>query len=551
MRKRLKKLAGWRPGAVLYAVAAVAALLLLLGPLIRLAFYSVPWYDDYLCGRFARAAMAAAPTMGNALNGAWECIRTSWYAWQGTYGSLFFMTLMPGIWGEEYYCIGPIFLILLLVVSVYALVGILLANILKTDRWHVTGISSVSAIMTVVLIHTAQAGFYWYNGGMHYVGMHAFAMLLVAVAVKVFFEERGWKRCLWMALGTLLAFLVAGGNFVTALQGLLVLFSIVALGCILRRRQVLFLLPLLGVYAVGFFLNVTAPGNDKRAESYVGWGMSPMKSVLYSFVEGGRHAWEFTGWMTLLLLLLILPLVLHMAGRTTFEFRMPGLVSLWSVCLYATGFTPSLYSLGHAGLGRTLNAVKLTWQLLLILNLVYWCGWFCRRPKRQSVRELPGNARMREQGLRREEAQKKELQNGKMEGRELSAGKLQGSVAVCQTEGQGIDVRWWLYLLIASAAFWVFWAEPNKAGSFSSYGAYYYIHSGEAYNFYQEYLERVEILNSDETHVVLTPYRWTPWLICIGDLSSNPKDESNRALAEWYGKDEIICVDAEQSIVVR
>ena len=117
MRERLKKLAGWRPGHRVYAVVAAAALLLLLCPLIRLALYSVPWYDDYNYGRFARTAMADAPTLGNALKGAWECIRISWYAWQGTYGSIFFMTLMPGIWGEEYYCIGPIFLILLLMMN--------------------------------------------------------------------------------------------------------------------------------------------------------------------------------------------------------------------------------------------------------------------------------------------------------------------------------------------------------------------------------------------------------------------------------------------------
>ena len=511
MREKLKKLTGWRPGPALYATVAVAALLLLLCPLIRLAMYSVPWYDDYNYGRFARTAMTNAPTLQNALKGAWECIRISWYAWQGTYGSIFFMALMPGIWGEEYYRFGPIFLILLLTVSVCVLVSTLLKNTLKTDRQHAIGLSCVSAIMAVVLLHTAQAGFYWYNGGVHYVGMHAFAMLLVGVSVKLLCEEHRWRRFLWMVLGLLLAFLVAGGNFVTTLQGLLVLLSLVGLGILLRKGQTFYLLPVLATYLGGFFLNVSAPGNDKRAENYVGWGMSPIKSVLYSFVEGGRHAWEFTGWMTLVLLVMMLPLIVHMVQRTQFSFRWPGLVSLWSVCLYSTGFTPSLYSMGHGGLGRTLNAVKLTWQLLLILNLVYWCGWFCRRRRQSGGRTAQGDD------------------------------KLQDMEQMW---------RWWFYPIVVLAAFLVFWAEPNKAGSFSSYGAYYYVHSGEAYNFYQEYLERVKILNSDESHVVLTPYRWRPWLICMGDLSDDPQNESNFALALWYDKDEIICVDqmTDQSI---
>lgn len=517
MAERLKKIAGWRPGPGLYAAGAVAALLLLLIPLVRLALYSVPWYDDYNYGRFAKAAMENAPTLQNAVKGALECVRTSWYAWQGTYSSVFLMSLMPGIWGEEYYCLGPIFLILLLAVSVCILVSTLLKNILKAERSHIVGLSAVSAIMTVVLIHTAQAGFYWYNGGVHYVGIHAFAMLLTAVVVKVFYEEQMWRRCLWAVLGILLAVLVAGGNFVTALQGLLVLLSIAALGSILHKSRVFFMLPAVAAYAWGFYKNVSAPGNDKRAASFVGSGMSPAKSVLYSFVEGGRDAWKFTGWMTLVILLLMLPLILHIVTRTTFEFKRPWLVSLWSVCLYATGFTPSLYSMGHGGLGRTLNAVKLTWQLLLILNLVYWCGWLCRRLR-----------------LRGEDAQSSAAQNSAVH--DNAAQNNAGQ------EGGSRMWRWWFYPLAAYVIFLVFWTESNQAGSFSSYGAYYYIHTGEAYNFYQEYLERVEILKRDESYVELTPYRWHPWLICIGDLSDNPEDESNRALAAWYGKDVVVCV---------
>ena len=496
MKDRIKKIFGWRPGAEWYAAGAVALLALLLYPLIRLAAYSVPWYDDYNYGRFAKAAMAEAPTLGNALKGAWECIRTSWYAWQGTYGSIFFMVLTPGIWGEEYYRFGPVFLILLLAMAVCVLAGTLLREVLRTDWAHAAGLSATGAAMAVLLIHTAQEGFYWYNGGVHYVGMHAFGMLLVATAVKIVCsggnEGRiGLGGCMfWAVSGSVLALFVAGSNFVTALQGLLVLLTVAGIGILLRRRRTLFLLPMLLVYAWGFYMNVTAPGNDKRAQSYIGWGMSPVRAVLYSFVEGARHAWEFTGWMTLVLLLLMLPLILHMVRRTKFSFPCPGAVSLWSVCLYATGFTPSLYSLGHGGLSRTLNAVKLTWELLLILNVVYWCGWLCRREK----------------GVNR-----------------------------------GGMWRWWFYPPVLGAALLVFVTEPNQAGSFSSYGAYYYIHTGEAYNFYQEYLERVELLQSDEKVVVLAPYHWRPWFLCMPDLSDDPGNESNRALAAWYGKDEIIC----------
>lgn len=484
----MKKLAGWRPSPMVYTCAAVLALAALLLPLLRLTRYSVPWYDDYTYGRYALTAMEKSSSLWNALKGAWECIRISWHAWQGTYSSIFFMVLMPGIWGEEYYQFGPLFLILFLTICVGLLVYNLLRAVLKADRQHAFGIAVVSAALTIVMIHTAQEGFYWYNGGVHYVGMHSFLMLLVTFVVRIFYTEKSWKKYVFTIASMVAAFITAGGNLVTSLQGLLVLLSIVALGFWKKRERTYCLLPALGAYLGGFYMNVSAPGNDKRAENFEGWGMNPVEAVLNSFKEGAEYAWEFTGWMTVLFLAVMTPIIWHMVKRSSFVFQLPGVVSLWSLCLYATGFTPSLYSLGHEGLDRTLNAVKLTWQFLLILNLVYWCGWIAGR----------------------------------------------------RTQSEGRMGRWWWYALVGVAALVVFHTEPNQAGSFSSYGAYYYIHTGEAYNFYQEYLGRVKLLESDAENVELLPYQWKPWFLCMGDLSDNPEDESNEALATWYDKETVI-----------
>ena len=491
MKDKLLKPVQWHPGPGLYAMGVVMMLVLILIPLLYLTKYSVPWYDDYNYGRFAKTAMELeTPTFVNAVKGAWECIRISWYAWQGTYSSIFFMVMMPGIWGEEYYCFGPFFLIVFLAAAVCVLVYNLLRTILKSERANALGIAAATASLTLVMVHTAREGFYWYNGGVHYIGMHSFAMLLVTVAVRILYEQNNVKRYVWTGVATVLAFVTAGGNLVTSLQGMLIVLGIAILGFIFKRNHVICLLPVLAAYGGGFWLNITAPGNSKRADNFAGWGLSPVEAVLQSFAEAFQHAWEFTGFMTLLFLLLMLPLVWHMVNRIDFEFRMPGVVTMASFCFYATGFTPSLFSLGHAGLARSLNAVKLTWQLLLVLNLVYWCGWIARRMHRA---------------------------------------------------GQGRMCRWWWCLIVAGAVFLVFHGEPNQAGSFSSYGAWYYIHSGEAYNFYQEYLNRLTVLKSDEESVVVEPYIWKPWFLCLGDLSDNPGHESNVALASWYDKESVIC----------
>ena len=55
--EKLRKILLWKPGRVLLAVGCCGLLLLTLIPLLRLAIYAVPYYDDYNFGRFARAAI--------------------------------------------------------------------------------------------------------------------------------------------------------------------------------------------------------------------------------------------------------------------------------------------------------------------------------------------------------------------------------------------------------------------------------------------------------------------------------------------------------------
>ncbi len=474
---------------------AFALFLLLLVPLFRIAVYAVPWYDDLNYGRFAKFAMETTPGLGGALSGAWDCVRTQWYAWQGTFSSIFFMAMMPAIWGEEYYFLGPMFLIALLSVSVLLFVRVVLRDVFGADGWNSLLVQSVTASMVLVLIHSSQEGLFWYNAGVHYVGMHSFAMLLLTALIRIFYEKRTWVRVLLAAAGMVLALLVSGGNFVTALQGAVLLGFCLILVLWKKRSLFFFYLPAAVVYGVGFYLNVSAPGNSVRAANYVGWGYPPVEAVLRSFSTGVRMLPEFSGYITPAVLILLLPTLWRIAGKSRCAFRYPGAVLFLSLCLYASGFTPSLYSLGHEGLARSLNAVKITLQLLLVLDELYLLGWLRRVWEKKSER--------------------------------ISERKLSGIFF------------WSFYLVMGAVMLCIFYHAPNQAGCYSSYGAYYYVHTGEAYNFYCEYRERLELLQSEEKNIVFEPYRYRPWLLCMGDLDEDPQAEENRAVEAWYNKDSV------------
>lgn len=489
----VKRVLGWRPSDPVVSIGAVAVLAVLLMPLLRIALYAVPWYDDFNYASFTRTAMMETPGLIGALKGAWECAGVQWYAWQGTFSSIFFMALSPHIWGEEYYFLGSIFLILLLTVSVFVLMGTLAGKVLHVDKATSISLQAVTAIMAIELTYTTPSALFWYNPGVHYMGMHSFAMLFIAVLICLFTVERAWsiRGVLLILAGMLGAVLAGGSNFVTALQAFVVLGFVAAAAFFVEKKKILRYLPVLLVYGYAFYRNVSAPGNRVRGQFYVGWGYGPVESVLRSFLEAFRYLGEFSGWITLVAVILIIPLAWRIVGKSDFSFRLPGLVLLGSFCLYATGFTPSLYSLGHAGLSRTLNAVKITYQILLVINEVYWIGW-ARRMLAKRGRE-------------------------------------------CRAKG----CPWWFYVLIGLSVIFVVKHSSNQYGWYSSWGAYHYIHSGEAYNFHCEYLDRLEILRSDEKNVVLESYQFKPWMLCLGDLSEDPDSEENRAMASWYGKDSL------------
>lgn len=472
------------------AVLAVLALGGLLLPLLRLACYSIPWYDDY---NFMWNARAYSEQFGKSfLYGAFQTMRQEWYAWQGTYSTTFLTALNPFLWGEEYQKVGIMAVILCFTAAVFVFSYVLLGNVLGAKKSSKYLIASVVSASCIGLIYTSQQGLYWYNAAVHYTLMPGILFLMLAAMVKILYCRKRVSAVLLMCLATVLGIICAGSNYVTILQGLLLLLTILLLAVLARKKNTAFLIFPIVTYVIAFWVNVSAPGNSVRGSAYPGDGFTD--AILNSFLAAGKYFWELTGPMMVVMLLLLLPAVWNLVKDTDFTFRYPVLVTLYSICLYATGFTSSRFAMGTDGLSRTWVAIKFTLQILLFLNEIYWLGWF---------------------------AQKK---------------KSRRSVADCRHYVV-------YYLLMAGLVIGVFCLTPNKAGSYAPYGAYYYVHTGEAYNFYQEYLGRVETLKGEEKNVVFKPYSFKPWMLYRGDLASDPNAEQNKSLARWYGKESVVVAE--------
>ena len=469
-----------------YILLGALALSLLL--LLRLGLYSVPWYDDFGYTGYTKSfqdVYGYGPV--NALKGVFFQVHETWYSWQGTYSSVFFMALCPIVWGEGLYWIGPFFLILMLTVSEIVFGYTVAGRIFKMRRDASFCMGLSMAILSVWRIHNACQGFYWYNAGVHYVGMHSFMLFLLSVLVCLSEKKKASATGLKIAASMVLALLCSGANYVTALQGFLAVVVVTCFAVFVRKRNVLFFLPSLAVYIVGFAFNAMAPGNAKRAAFFVGSSNSAVTAVLKSFVKAFGHLWEFTGIFTIVFLIMAAPIIWKGLENSEFKFRLPGAFVALAFCFYATSYTPTLYAIGDDELGRVLNAAKLTYQIMLVLSEIYVIGWL--RNKLKEPREAVGFV--------------------------------------------------WLYVLCAVVLGVSFAVNPMERIQYSPYGAYYYVHTGEAAAYHNGFMNMVADIKSQGADVLVDRNVFKPSYLYAGELSEDPTYEPNVFIARWYGKNSI------------
>lgn len=492
--KKIKKFLGVSIPEKWLGVLAVFLLVVMLLPILRLAMYAMPWYDDYSYAINVKNFIKEYGPLKGAIDGALYVARTWWYCWQGTFSSIFMMSLMPEVFGEGLYYVGILGIIIFFTFSSMFFVKTVCKEFLKAGHSIQFAVAALVTLTMIELIYTAQQGIYWYNSAVHYTFMHGCMFLLLTFVIKVLCGKTKPGVILSTVFAVLLAVVCGGSNFVTALQGMLLMLLATAVGFWGNRKRSFLLLPVDIVYGIALYMNLSAPGNEIRGARFNGCG--PIESVLLSFKAGAVHFWEFTGSITIIILIAFVLIIWNSVSRLHYSFRYPLVITVLSFCFYCTGFTSSYYGMGGDGLARTWVVVKFTLQLLLFFNVAYWLGWWMHRRK-EAGKTVP-------------------------------------------------QVKQWLlmYVLVGGAA--VLWLvfSSNQAGTCATWGAYFYVHIGEANNLYNEYLERVEtITESDEPIVGVKAYQWKPWFLYKGELSIHMDYDTNNAMTQWYGKDGIYIVE--------
>jgi len=297
--------------------------------------------------------------------------REYYITWQGSFTSIFLMALQPGIFGEQYYIFTPYLLIISLIAATWLFARTIVGK-------HYSGVLCWLALLFSIQFAPApEESFYWYNGGIYYTFFYSLSLVLYCLVLQAHRASSPAKRAIYAGIAMPLAFLLGGGNYVTALLSGVLLTLLVVYRMIRKdpsRWSSFFTLVCL---LVALILSVVAPGNGVRqetAENVMPYG----KAILLSFPHAIAFFIRSMRFEFLLGALVALPFVFRAAERHNWSFRYPALVTLASLCVYACQFTPHLAAFSEDGPQRMMGIIFFTNFWLIGGNLFYWCGWFAK-----------------------------------------------------------------------------------------------------------------------------------------------------------------------------
>lgn len=489
---------------ILVNLGCLAALLLVVAPLLAVGRYNYPSADDW---GFSMAGYKALQNGGNfwdVLIAAFKTVIEQRMSWEGRFSIVFLGALQPGIWGEKYYRISTWILLGSIVVSEVLLCRYLLAgkNTKAQNKWF--WLPVILPIMVLQILYTPAIveSFFWYNGSINYTFMYSMSLILFVLFLMLGRSELSkWKRVIIVLVACLLSVLIGGNNFATSLSCLLSLCVLEVVFFFTDKKAITktFFVPLLMAVCLAFC--ILAPGSTIRVNANFGGETtgSAIGAVIASLVRSFWNIYSWTNIKVILVLVFTFPFVWKCVKNMNFSFKLPGLFTFLSFGLYASQCTATMYVDGTTGGGRMAAILYYSALLWVTCNFVYWLGWIARRENKvQKIFE--------------------------------KAGAVAGKYILPYCAVVGIVLVGVIY--------------TYDLKELSSYKAYRDLKQGWAKQYAAEWDERLDILHDDTIdEVEFKPLSVYPETILYTDLQ--PKDGYqwvNTACAEYYGKKSITIV---------
>lgn len=477
-------------------VVIIVCILLLLIPVLWISRYNHPSADDFWYGSYyTRDVITSKGGIFALLCAAVKTTQVFLESWQGIYSSGVVLSLHPGIFGEKYYTLTTLFLILCLYVGLFFFVKYFF-KAMEAQGGSSWLVAAVLAFFFVETLPSPVQGLYWFNGSTNYLFFTSVLLGQIALLFSLNFENSRRARVLKVICGTLLVIFIEGGNHVTAFAGVLIMLGFVGYDIFVRKKLTEKLL-FLAVGSVCFAMNLLSPGTALRLHE-MGYQGSMRQTMLASL----RGALDFIiGWrswsllcLALLLVLLLYPVLQKAVEKKIFSWK-AWLVSLaLSFGLFCAMLCVPYQAMGNFGAWRVLNVDYLAYELFVFLHLFYGLG--CLIGRKDTFRTAFTH---------------------KIKG-------TSGQVSIC---------------LLAVCLLAVIGIKGGSVrGASTSLDALRQLASGEAQQYDREMNERLKLYLDDSLkEVYVQRLSVKPDILFFDDLEESPDDWRNQSVARYYHKD--------------
>ena len=451
-------------------------------PILYLSGYVHATGDDYGYG-------ARTHQMWLSTHSVWQTVQHYWIGWQGTWFTIFLMSLQPEVFWDNGYWIVPWIMLALTIFSTLYLTEYVMVQKLRLPKATWISCTLILLLAMIQYFPSTKSVIFWYNGTAHYI--IPYSMALVAIRCCWSFADRKRKKD-WIAAFICMA-LLGGASY---LAPLLVLIAVAYL--ILcewkTKKHVFYLCIPVAAELAGLIVSYLAPGNKSRGgEDFGIHGLLIVKTILECFVDGAKQIFLYLFKTPFILLCLVVIAVLLVNAfqkvRPTFDFPYPVIVAVAMFCMYCAMYAPGVYA-GVELSGGVPNTIYQVFLMTVFITVIYTVGWmnhhFCKDEKMGKIKK-----------------------------------------AVC-----GGLLMLALFLILV---------EKGTLKSSTSYQCYDYIVSGQADDYKAQMEERLSLLRNPELkNVELPAMNSDQGPLMHMEVMEDPNEWTNTVVKQFFGKESVI-----------
>ena len=360
------------------------SVILCLIPVYMYACYTVPLADDFCMTGVAYRAWLETGSFWSVIQAAWDLSVDKYMTWAGEYVCMFLQALPVGLGDYRLYFLSSWINTSILVLAVYYAGKVVVVDYLKADVRKYVIIVSTLFLYMLIFIPEIYDAFYWHTTVVSYTLSFAVKIVILAGVFKTLFIEKhvAKRKNFFLALGVFTA-----GGFEVSFSQTSFFLTITAflLVSVIKKNKVCLSLLYWILTTIGWAVALLAPGNMARQEKNYGGTTSVVAVVWESMHRGFDAISENINAPLLLVTMLILPVIYKVVKLSKAEFKLPGILTFYSIGIYASAYAPWIFSRGiyapspYGGdSGYVRNVFWMTFVILWFMNVIYWTGWFAK-----------------------------------------------------------------------------------------------------------------------------------------------------------------------------